>query len=357
MKKKQKKSQILGRISASLRSFYSEFGNHFLCPTCLRTLPLEEARHVSEAHIVPRAGGGGLVTYICVRCNSTFGHSQDKWFGEFVRLAHSRSSVLETRHQKGYFSIGGQRVNGTFEVTREGGLEFLIYTDCTPPNAMEEVLRRAATGALDSVTIPLPILENRKLIEFGLVTAAYLLWFRELGYSSWALQRHLDPIRELILHPANAELPKSIGVVCKDRVFESPWIGVGTVAGELCLLTGLANRIVFFPPADCHDLYSRLPSDFSGISLERYQVLRFYDHHKFGGPLGVLYGDRAIVAPDVMLKGSAESRFWFIPPDGGKPRMLYPISKDEFDRKQGLPNVWNIKTKQRLLVPPSETGR
>jgi hypothetical protein len=264
MKKKQKKTILLGRLSQSLQRFYPERANQFLCPTCLRSIPISDRHRISDAHIVPRAAGGRLTTLACTSCNSTFGHIQDKWLGEFLRLTASKGSLLHTRHQKGHFSIGDQKVGGKFEVTPEGGLKFFIYTNRTNPAALQEVQRQAAAGTLSEVTIPLPLLENKELINFGAITSAYLLWFRELGYS-WALQRHLDIIRDLILHPTTTTLPNCI--VVSSKAFEQPWIGVGRIRDELCLLTGLANRIILFPPADRHDLYSRLPNDFSGLTL------------------------------------------------------------------------------------------
>ena len=356
MKRKDKKAKLISRLSTSLQRFYPELADHFLCPTCLKTVAVSEVDQISEAHIVPRSAGGRLSTLICTPCNSTFGHSQDKWLGEFVRLAHARESVLQTRHQKGHFLIGGQRVGGRFKASPEDGFEFFIDARHTSPAALAEVQCQAAKNSIKEITIPLPILENRQLVDFGLITSAYLLWFRELGYS-WALQRHLDPIRELILNPRTAAVPRNYGVVLKKRVFDSPWIGVGVVGEELCLLTGLANRLVFFPPADRHDLYVRLPTDFTGMVLSRYQVLRFYDHHQFGGPLGVIYHDRTIVCPDVVLTRAAESRFWAFPTDGSEPRMLYPITKEEFDLQQGLPDAAILKVKPGLKLPPSEIGR
>jgi hypothetical protein len=90
----------------------------------------------------------------------------------------------------------------------------LIHTDRTSPAALSEVQCRAANNAIGEISIPMPILENRHLIDVGLITAAYLLWFRELGYS-WALQRHLDPIREIILNPRTGTVPRNT------RVFEA----------------------------------------------------------------------------------------------------------------------------------------
>ena len=44
-----------------------------------------------------------------------------------------------------------------------------------------------------TVAFPIPTLGHTELLEIGFLTAAYLLWFRELG-CSWALHRHLQPM-------------------------------------------------------------------------------------------------------------------------------------------------------------------
>ncbi|MHB1290665.1 MAG: HNH endonuclease [Sulfuricella sp.] len=318
-------------------------------------IPISDHHRISDAHIVPRAAGGSMATLACTSCNSTFGHTQDKWLGEYLRLKNSKSSILHTRHQKGHFCVGGQKVGGTFGVTPEGGLDFFININRTNPSALQEVERQAAAGILSEVTIAFPLLENKELIKFGAITSAYLLWFRELGYS-WALQRHLDIIRDLILHPMTATLPNSI-VVSTKKAFEHPWIGVGRIRGELCLLTGLGDHIILFPTADRHDLYSRLPTDVSGSTMDQYQVLGFYSHHQFDAPLGVMYHDRVIICPDILLTGAVEPRFLLFPPDGSPPRMVFPISEEEAEQLKARPDTVRIKSRERLILPDSETGR
>lgn len=354
MKKKEKKTALLARLASSLKLFYPEYSDQFLCPTCLRPYPIRDRHQIAEAHIVPQSAGGKIATLACATCNNTFGHLQDKWLGEFIRLTVAKESFFHTRHQKGHFNIGGQRVGGRFQVAADGGLEFLIFTDRTSPKALAEVQRLAAAGQLSEVTLPLPLLENRRLMSYGFLTSAYLLWFRELGYS-FALQEHLGVVREAILNPETAALPNCM--VTASQVFPEPWIGVGTVAGELCLITGLANRLVFLPPADRPDLYSRLPTDFSDVVMSDYQVLRFYTQHQFGGPLGVIYHNRIIVSPDILLKGATPPQFWLFPPDGGSPKMLYPVSEEEFRRQEMQPNTVKLKLRERIVIPITETGR
>ncbi len=178
MKKKQKKRYVAARLASSLTLFYPELQDIFLCPTCLAKIPIAEMKRISDAHIIPQAAGGKMTTLACTDCNSTFGRLQDKWAGEYIHMVKSGTTLLHTRIQKGYFDVGAHRVGGTFEVTEEGGLNFYIHTNRTSPKALGAVQQQFATGDT-SVTIPLPLLENQHLINFGLLTSAYLLWFRE----------------------------------------------------------------------------------------------------------------------------------------------------------------------------------
>jgi hypothetical protein len=182
-------------------------------------------------------------------------------------------------------------------------------------------------------------------VILGLVTSAYLFWFRELGYS-WALQSHLDTIRSAILNPTTASLPKTC-VVESSKPIEHPWIGVGTIQDELALVAAIGRHVVIFPPSDRPDLYSRLHADFSGMNMA-YRMLRFYEHHQFDAPLGVVYDDRLIVSPDMLPSGAMASRFWRIPNDGSPSRMFHRVSDEEFERVAALPNAVVINSKEHL---------
>ena len=178
-----------------LGKFYPEAAGHYLCPTCLRHVPLSQPEEITIAHILPRAAGGGLTTLLCKRCNSTFGSRQDRWMGEYMRLVQAKGAI-DTVGQRGYFEVGGVRVGGRYRTSPDGGLEFLIRTDKTSPAnlaAVTEQFRNASAKGV-TLTIPLPkVFKNKESVTIGFITAAYLMWFRELGYS-WALQKHLARI-------------------------------------------------------------------------------------------------------------------------------------------------------------------
>lgn len=350
---KRTKQRVISELARSFALFHPQFAGHFLCPTCLNSIPGDQPDEISEAHVIPRVAGGTLKTLICRRCNSTFGTRQDKWFGEYLRLRRDgQQSVLNTRLTRGYFEVSGIRVSGSFEFTPATGLQFLIWADKTSPDSLRrlEELQAARPGHL-TVTVPIPILEEEKqrLIAIGFLTSAYLLWFRELGYS-WALQKHLNPLREQITRPTEQILEGPFIARCPNGGFDSPWIGIGLVGKELTLVAGIADRVVFLPPVDRRDFYDRFSRiDPDQIQLTNCRVLKFYKDHSFDGPLGVLFGDCFAVGPDVMRSGSAAATVLFIPPDGGTPQIMHKISDEDFERRPS--DAITIKSRRGLLAP------
>jgi hypothetical protein len=344
-KRAKKKRQILERASRSVEKFYPELRGVFICPTCLCRRPVDDIREITQAHILPKAAGGRWTTLLCRRCNSTHGTLQDKWFGEYVRLISPPAlDIFHAKHQDGYFEVDGQRINGRYQVSGDGGIEFLALVHKNSPEAMRVYGQRMAEARFRGsfqLRFSVPILVNKQVINSAFLTAAYLLWFRELGYS-WALQSHLDPIREQIRKPDQQVLPKSFSAACAGAFFETPWIGTGYIAGQLVPMAAIASRMVFFPPADRPDLYALLPEDFSGLQIDG-QKLNLSRHNEFEGPFGVLFGDRLIVAPDVLLRGAVAAPMILFPPGGGKPRVLYPISEEEFERRLQQPHAVRIR--------------
>lgn len=325
-----KTDSMLKKLAASLERFYPEMRGMFGCPTCLEGIPLSQRHRVSLAHVIPRASGGTLTTLICTRCNSEFGRLQDKWFGEHLHLRKLNKSLLATRHQQGSFVIGGERVNGRYLTNAEGGFDFLIYTDKNNPKTLRRLDERFARrdGDIRSIKVPLPYLRNRWLVPFGFLTAAYLMWFRQLGYS-FAYQRHLDQVRQWIRSPRDGALPPTCIVTFEGKVFDSPWIGIGKVGDCLALLAGICDRVVLLPTAHTPDLHSRLPNPLSGVlGEEDYEVLTMREAHEFGEPIAVAYRNWMMIWPDVASRGGLAATLYF--PGGHEDaQLLRPIDPSE----------------------------
>jgi len=292
-----------------------------MCPTCLTRIDITEGQRFTHAHVLPRAAGGGLATVLCKPCNDRFGRDQDKWLGEYVRVVQGKRTVYDA--QPGYFEINGVRVAGDYQFTADRGLALRVFVwngKASPETlkALDDLPKKSS----HTLTLTLPLFENDHLVSVGCLTAAYLLWFRELGYS-WALQEHLEPVRQQICRPSEHVISRQVTARSK-QVFQRPWIGFGRLAGELVLLAGLADRLVFLPPVGRGNFYAALPSDYKGASLDQTRVLRFGGRHGFDYPVAIAFEDRMIVAPDVVLNGAAQddARLIVLPPGGGQPQII-----------------------------------
>jgi HNH endonuclease len=343
---------IVERLAASLQKFYPEFVDSWMCPTCLRAIPCRQPEEASEAHIVPQAAGGSITTVLCRQCNSQFGAQQDRWLGEFLRMLRSNLPFPFSAPTLSHvFELDGFRVGGTYDIQPDTGVHFTIEGERTNPATNKAILRSSLIALLSrhlpqrsperhTVSFQIPILEHKEVIEIGFLTAAYLLWFKELGYS-WALQRHLEPIREQIRNPTRQVLPPKFSAICEGSMVDPPWIGIGEVAGELALLAAIRNHVVFLPPADRPNFYDALPDDFQGLRSD-IQPLQFYKEHQFGGPVGILFGVRAAVVPDIIQMGTAQCFLIHVPPGGGAPQILYPLPEDQYERALRSPNLMRI---------------
>ena len=96
-------------------------------------------------------------------------------------------------------AAGDVRVAGKYTISDTGGLEFRIFADHTSPAALDELpqqIHKTIARALFppgpiyehtrtvNLTIPFPPLaDHEDDVTLGFLTAAYLLWFRALGYS------------------------------------------------------------------------------------------------------------------------------------------------------------------------------
>ena len=351
---KNHKGKTLKKLAQNLASFYPEYEKHFMCPTCLRTILLTEVAEISEAHIVPKKAEGTLCTYLCRGCNSEFGRQQDKWFGEYLRLLKARTaSIMDTDMQAGHFFLDGKRVGGTFSVMNDREFEFQIRKDQTDPRIFKN-LNAVKSASKLQLKIPFPLLKHRDLIDVGFLTAAYLMWFREFGYS-WVLQAHLDPVREQIRNPSNRSIPVFWGK-SDEHFFEQPRIGVCNVGDQNALLFGLANWVVLLPPFDQPDFYSAIQTLGGKTTLKSVVGLQLFGDHNYSGPLGLIFHDSLLVAPDPVITGSIEASFLSISPGEAEPRLLEAISKDEFEKRKSS-GVKAERMSKTVRFPRLETGR
>jgi hypothetical protein len=353
--KLKRKDRWIAAAARSVQYFYPELADTFICPTCLEHIPVSQKNRISEAHILPRAAGGRVTTLLCRRCNNTFGKDQDVWLGEYLRLING--GPLNLNQQTGHFDVAEQRVNGRYEVAADGTINFSVRVDKNAPHVLSAFKAKTAKSLRDegelSLTVSFPLECNMDQALYGFLTAAYLLWFRALGYS-WAFQKHLDTAREQIRNP-HQRILRRFSAECDDPPWTAPWIGTAELSGELALVAGLADRLVFFPLADRRTLYDLIPLPFKG-RLSNVTVLDFGPPNNFHGPAAVLVGDRMVISPDVILRGTHAPVLYF-PTDGMPPSVMYPISDSDIEQEAEGRTVRTIKVTPSVEVPDSETGR
>lgn len=353
-KAKKLKPRILERLAAHLARFYPELRGQFMCPTCLKTTPVTSPQKISEAHIIPRAADGKLRTFLCQRCNSDFGSKQDRWFGEYLNLVKSKKDPLEANTAR-HVEIEGIRYGATVKADRRTGIEVFVDRSRSSPAAIESLSSKRPT----KFSVQLPILGQRDVVDVGFLTAAYLLWFHEFGYS-WVLQHHLDPVREQIRNPTSRTIDEQYSVrSLGDCYFDKPWAGVCVHENELVLLAGLANRLVCLPACDKpFEPFGDLSKPEGKFSL-RYRVFALYTQHRFEGPLALGVADRVLIAPDVFWKQRPGVAMVYFPAwDSMNPQVMpYFLSKEQADELSDRADAAIVESKGRPQIPIQETGR
>lgn len=343
------KLKILKMLSENLKVFKPEYAEHFLCPVCLEAIPLKRHEEISEAHIIPRAAGGNLKTYLCKRCNNTFGTRQDKWFGEYLKTVDMGiPKLLSTDIKAGSFWIDDIKINGAWQEDKTGGLSFYVRKDRNSP-ATNKLIGEKFKNRPPSLklSVSVPILKHKKLIEVGFLTAGYLMWFGALGYS-WALQEHLNLIRKQILNPDKDILKGQFIVFC-EQVRWKPWIGLVNIEDEIVLAMGLENSLVLFPPADRPHLYSKFeyyPPTKIGKDL---RPVSFSSKPFYGPSVAVLYDDRYLVFPNAINKMDNLVMILFIS-GSVEGQILHPISKEKYEEMKKMDNVVRIRPEFSPLI-------
>lgn len=328
----KRKDQILERITSNLAQFEPSRIGSFVCPTCLKLFPITSKSEITQAHVVPRYCGGGLKTYLCKACNSHFGKYQDEWFGEYLYLARSGKGLFATKKQSRTFTINGAQVTGEFRETDDGSLEFYIYKDLMSPDAVA-AMKAAETPGRRKISVPIPILEKSHLITVGFLTAGYLLWFKELGYS-WVFQAHLDPVRAQILSPNERVIPSTCVLDAGDVCFDRPWIGFVELDNNCYPCAGIADRFVIFPSFSSPRTYERLAARAGKGFSVKYESIRISDYHQFPDPVGIIYRDQAMTFADHFCNNSVAPVLLLYLGDGQPPQAFLPMDSTQRKRWQ-----------------------
>ena len=333
------KKEILEMFSKNLEYFDPKFKNHFICPVCLKKIPISKQSDISEAHIIPKAAGGDIKTYLCRKCNSFLGANQDKWFGELIRLhLYETASMFSSKIKDRYFMIDGVKVNGRWKEDENKNLTFYTYRDRNSPETMktlDEIDKKKLSKRTYEISIPL--MRNERMVAMGFITAAYLMWFRAIGYS-WVFQQYLDPFREQILNPKQIILKRRY-IAHFEGAHWKPWIGFIPMMNEIVLAFGISDQMVFFPPRYNPDMLNNLQSYSYEIDRSEIRPVHFSDYNYFGPPVVLMFNDKLLSVPDMLHNIVDSTIVYRFTNDRNEADILSFINDDEFETMKNKNNI------------------
>ena len=335
-------------LSENLKTFRPDLQNYFICPTCLEIFPTtEEGKNITQAHIIPKSAGGRDYTFLCKKCNNLFGTKQDKWFGEIIKMVQRGSGALLGADIKdGYFWIDGIKANGFWRESDTGSLNFYIDKNRNSPSNTELILKKFANKPPSvNLKMSFPLLRNRELAEIGSLTAAYLMWFEQLGYS-WVFQKHLDIVRKQILNPEKELLGGKYLAHIKGIEWDEPWIGLINAQDMLIPVMGFLSHFVLLPPRDCTNFHEAFGDDLSILNFDTIRRVEMSLDLEVQVAVSIMVEQNLIIAPDIVFQQpKVENVVVFFPPGSTEPRLLVPVTEEESDRIRNLPNTQSIKIK------------
>ncbi len=209
---RERAHRIFAELAADLAAVIPGTSNAMLCPLCLRPYPEEaidgEDPELTEEHIIPENLGGKLVTLSCKPCNNIQGSYIDSHLIQKIRSSDSLSG-LGGRTLKGQIGIGANLLPVRFNA----GERTFSVRNCKP-SVLDEVRTTLQERRVESVPFQLRLGYIPVRAWLGLLRAAHLAVFRELGYR-YILSPPAGVIREIISHPedAPAELGQIVGEI------------------------------------------------------------------------------------------------------------------------------------------------
>ncbi|MFZ1233842.1 MAG: HNH endonuclease [Thiofilum sp.] len=298
MYKKSTKSsrlQLAKYLSRHLCTFGSGFDNKFICPTCLKSLDLELDQNTFTAgHILPQASGGKEWTLLCKACNSHFGEKQDKWFGEYLNILNNpKGTFLHAKTKSKYITLNQITVCGSINESEDGLIDIFIPINTNSPYKIT-----ALNNVLDlednlEVGFQPEVLKHDNEIEVGYITAAYLMWFHNIGYN-WVLQSSLDIVRQQILE-CNCHLDGARVIDLDLENSHYTEIGLITQLDEIYPCCIIFDKLIVFPSP----LYKVLPKN---LIFKKPFEIKFMNFAILNLPYLIFYDNCPVIIPDRLNK-------------------------------------------------------
>lgn len=294
MPSKEARLQLAKLLSQHLSGFGECFHEQILCPVCMTALHVKDDSDILTAgHIVPESTGGKDWTILCKTCNSEFGKRQDKWFGEYLCvLKNPEGTFLHAKSKSKYLSVNGVPISGKIGVSEiDGAVEIILPINRNPPGKVDSV----PLGETLTVEFTPELVKHVNEIQVGYITAAYLTWFKEIGYN-WVMQSSQELVRRQILE-CDYTLDGAKVVDLQGDQLHQPAIGVLVESGLVYPCCLMYDRLVVFPPPNVSNAASLRATSFSAaaeIHLLGLRILNLPYSVNFDGGIAVL--------PDMLRK-------------------------------------------------------
>lgn len=303
------KNTFLYEVSQELARFDAKLMGLFRCPVCLRDLPIDNFgspdadNAISEEHIIPASVGGKQTTFLCKRCNSTFGHRQTKWLVDWIELTEGDTPFpIAPKKQKARMSDNGCKLNGSMRLGDDGALEF--YTDRERSNPVDfDAYWSEPKSSEIKIEFSMPVFANEKSLRVGYLTAAYGLWFKNFGYS-FVLQSSLDTVRRQILEPDKSIMDWNFLIEIPAREIREPRIGLMRFDHDYFPIAVIYDHIVLLPsgqklqpPSTSAEKISKKLMSLGDEIAPRFQ-------HRCVGPAVMVCDGQIVVQPDMIANAT-----------------------------------------------------
>jgi hypothetical protein len=304
------KSASLLEISQELTRFRYELRGLFRCPTCLCDYPIT-SKEITEEHIIPDSSGGRITTFLCKKCNSSFGHRQTRWLSDWIELSESNTPFhTDPKKQCAHLIAGGRKVNGALKIAEDGAIEF--YADKRRSNPIDfEAYWNGPKPSEITITTQMPVFGNENSLRAGFLTAAYGLWFKNFGYS-FVLQSSLNIVRQQILNPDIDIMNWNYLIETPEREIANPCIGLMRFGTEYFPIALIYDHLVIFPsPRQLHPC-SKPPSQMSKKIMKFSDEIASRYQHRCVGPAVLICDGQEVVNPDLIPNATIPPQYSWV---------------------------------------------
>lgn len=216
------KKHIFDRFSSNLAKVFPGAAGQYACPLTLRLFGQEDIDQLSFEHCIPNGLGPKRFVLTEEKANNSAGSDIDAHLHRMIgHLEFIRDAVgsVTVRMQTGEVEVGADFTRDTSGDSVKNDLR--IDASRSDPKAIETAQQAAERGDYPS-ELRLRLHSNHSFVDrrakIALIKTAYLMMFRELGYSL-ILHPSFQPIRQQIANPSDDILPvDKIAIVVKENL-------------------------------------------------------------------------------------------------------------------------------------------